>query len=162
MQWRTPGFEEYRVIMKRRGRNHELDQKLLEFILRKRFLIYNFAAEKHLKMQHYTLLSDGEMESWDWRQWLLSFIDMYRTFASELESKRAKLYGVIGWTTCTFTILPSFKMILQNSDMFGKETESILEYCYNGYQAKKMKKREHAFFLEVNLLSFYKNPWSEF
>lgn len=98
-------------------------------------------------MRHFTLTSEVEAENWDWRQWLLSFIDMYRTFASELESKRAKLYGLIAWTTCTFTILPSFKMILQNADMFGRETESILDYCYNGYQAKKMKKRKSIYLL---------------
>lgn len=127
------------MISDRLHKDNVKDLEVLKLILETRHRVYNFARDHGCKIRHYTL--DG-YKPWDYRQMMLSTLDMYRTFAAGKHSDRAELYGRLAWTNCTFTILPSLKMVMRNNEYFGRETDEIMYYCYHSSWSRKVKKRK--------------------
>ena len=98
LAWDTEEFRDYRVVMKRKNRDLDLQNTMLNMIFRTRYEVLKFAKEKKTKPLYYTLNDvDEHNKEWDFEELLLCFIDMYRSFASDISSKRARLYGSLQW-----------------------------------------------------------------
>ena len=142
LEWESPQYEKYRVVMKRKDSDPEVDKDLLELIWTTRFRLYDFACRhpEECNMRFYTLEPRPQnSQVWGFESLLLSEFDMYRTFACDVKSSRSKLYGFLAWTNCTYKILVSLKMKILSEEPFGTKTTGFMQYCFDSPLTKKLK-----------------------
>lgn len=167
MDWESDENKQYRVVMKRRGRNKAQDVALWNLVMTRRYQLFKFARSRELKVEHFSKQPGQRVEyEWAWEEGLLSWIDTYRNFACHNLSPRKTLYGLLMWTTVTWTYISQLKMLLRGSKLctdalsyfreiiicLGKafgvpDTSRILDYVSNSAAAEKVKKGESCLFV---------------
>ena len=152
--WEAPEFKEYRVVGKRRDRNVDADVEVLNLLFTLRHKIFNFARDKDLKIKPYSLHPEDSNVTWAFRSLILESLDMFRTFSCDLQSSRRELYNILSWTNCTYTILASLKMYFMTKEPFGRETEAIVKYAFESYQARKVKLQSMERILTPEMLKY--------